>query len=493
MKKSLAWLVAAVATAGMAVAVFAAVLERDKAAPPPVTVGERLAVLKAERAGLQARADGEGRILLIGPLRVASLLLDALAARGEEPAQSLDRLGAARRNAHAEAELLNAALKDALARPIAGAVQAAAKAADRAQAALERLADNDSHPLILSYTPRFVAPRRGTGDLTVEPPPVIAPPAGWPSPQAGVELRGGGHRGAAADAPTVPRYAPSFVAPAEEDPPVVVEIAGLHLMSNGPPPVLTVGSWRGVATISPERLRFSVPRRAFQTDGTRTTLVTASLALRSESRPAYFELPFVVLPDRPGSMALDQKIRLTTTEATTLVSPEILVRAGAGEAQTVKRCFDPPVGTRFDKERRRVVVVERLAWVDEVSDPSANAGTVEFAPDEGANQICLLVGARAAIKTARTATIGRFEATLVRDRREERAERSGVRALDWREPTRVAIDPGALEWRLYLRLFDEVGREWRAVPERIDVPFLSVTFESGGRALILKADPDAQP
>lgn len=488
MKKPLAWLVAAVVTTGMAVAVFAAVLERDKAAPPPVTVGERLAVLKAERAGLQARAEGEGRILLIGPLRVSSLLLDALAVRGEEPAQSLDRLAAARRNAYIEAELLNAALKDALARPTAGAVQAAAKAADRAQGALERLADNDPHPLILSYTPRFVAPRRATGDLTVE-----APASAVPLPQGDVQMKDAGQRVAAADAPTVPRYAPSFVAPTEEDPPVIVEIAGLHLSSNGPPPVLTVGSWRGVATISPERLRFSVPRWAFHTDAARTTLVTASLALRSESRPAYFELPFVVLPDRPGSMALDQKVRFITTEATTLVSPEILVRAAAGESQTVKRCFDPPAGTRFDKERRRVVVVERLAWVDEVSDPSANAGTVEFSPDEGSNQICLLVGARASIKTARTATIGRFEATLVRDRQEERAERSGVRALDWREPTRVAIDPDALEWRLYLRLFDEVGREWRAVPERIDVPFLSVTVEPGGRALILKADPDAQP
>src|SRR5262245_25282554 len=100
MKKPFAWLVAAVVTVGMAVAVFAAVLERDKAAPPPVTAGERLAVLKAERAGLQARAEGEGRILLIGPLRVASLLLDALAVRGEEPAQSLDRLSVPRRNAY---------------------------------------------------------------------------------------------------------------------------------------------------------------------------------------------------------------------------------------------------------------------------------------------------------------------------------------------------------------------------------------------------------
>jgi len=489
MKKPLGWLVGAAASVGMAVAVLAAVLERDRSAPPPVTVGERLAVLKAERAALQARAEGEGRLLLIGPLRVAGLLLDALVARGEEPEQSLERTAAPRRQAFTEAELLNAALKDALSRPTQGAVVAARKAADRAQAALERLADNDSHALVLSVSPRFVPPRRATGDLTVEAPAGAASPPLQPS---GVRLREDGPRAPAA-APTVPRYAPSFLASADEDPPVTVEIAGLHLAPGGPPPVLTVGAWRGIATVTPERLRFEVPRKAFPTDAVRTTLVTASLAIRSEQRPAYFELPFIVLPDRPGSMALDQKIRMTSTEATTLVSPEILARAPAGESQTVRRCFDPPAGTRFDKERRRVIVVERLGWVDEVSDPTVNAGTVEFAPDEGPSQICLIVVTRAAAKAARTATIGRFEATLVRDKLEERAERSGVRALDWREPTRIAIDPDAVEWRLYLRLFDEVDREYRAVPERTDLPFLSITVEPSGRALILKADSAAEP
>ncbi len=490
MKKPLGWLVGAVASVAMAVAVLAAVLERDRSAPPPVTVGERLAVLKAERAGLQARAEGEGRLLLIAPLRVAGLLLDALVARGEEPEQDLERIAVPRRQAFTEAELLNAALKDALARPTQGAVQVARKAADRAQAALERLADNDSHPLVLSVTPRFVPPRRATGDLSVEAPAGAASP---PQDTAGVRLKADGPRAPAAAAPTVPRYAPSFLAPADEDPPVTIEIAGLHLAPGGPPPVLTVGAWRGVATVAPERLRFEVPRKAFPTDAVRATMVTASLAIRSESRPAYFELPFIVLPDRPGSMALDQKIRTTTTESTTLVSPEILARAPAGDSQTVRRCFDPPAGTRFDKERRRVIVVERLAWVDDTSDPTANAGTVEFAHDEGPDQICLVVVTRAAAKAARTATIGRFEATLVRDKFEERAERSGVRALDWREPTRVNIDSDAIEWRLYLRLFDEVDREFRAAPDRLDVPFLSISVEPSGRAMIVKADPAAEP
>ena len=218
--------------------------------------------------------------------------------------------------------------------------------------------------------------------------------------------------------------------------------------------------------------------------------MTASLAVRAESRSAFFQIPFVVLPDLPGSMALDQKIRTTTTETTTLVSPEILARAAAGDSQSVRRCFDPPEGTRFDKERRRVVVVEKLAWVDDVSDSSSNVGTVEFAADEGPNQVCLLVSARGATKNARTATIGRFEATLIRERVEHRAEQSGVRALDWREETRIQLDSGTVEWRLYLRLFDELDREFRSAPGDARIPFLHITLDDRERTVILRADPD---
>lgn len=488
MKRSLGWLVGAVASVGMAVAVLAAVLDRDKATAPPMTVGERLAVLKAERASLLARAEGEGRIALLSSFRVASLLVDALAVRAEDGAQPLDRLAAPRRLAYAEAEALNVALADAVVRPGPGAVQAARRAAERAQLALERLADSDALPLILSFSPRFVAPRRSAGDLAV----VAAPPAA-PSRAGLVSLQEGQRRAAGSAQPTVPRYAPEFVAAADDEPGVVMEIAGLHLASGETPPILTLGTWRGVATVTPERLRFTVPRQAFATDAMRTTLVTATLAVRSEGRPAFFELPFVVLPDRPGSIAVDQKVRSTVSEATTLVSPEILVRAAAGESHTVRRCFDPPEGARFDKARRRVIVVERLAWVDDVSDPSGNAGTVEFAHDEGDRQICLLVTARGATKTTRTATIGRFEATLLREKVEEKAERSGVRALDWREPARIPIDPDAVEWRLYVRLFDELGREFHALPRPIDLPFLHISFDADGRTMILRADSAAEP
>jgi hypothetical protein len=42
-------------------------------------------------------------------------------------------------------------------------------------------------------------------------------------------------------------------------------------------------------------------------------------------------------------------------------------------------------------------------------------------------------------------------------------------------------------------LFDEVDREFRAVPERLTLPFLSIVVEPSGRSMILKADPAAEP
>ncbi len=158
----------------------------------------------------------------------------------------------------------------------------------------------------------------------------------------------------------------------------------------------------------------------------------------------------------------------------------------------MRRCFDPPAGWRFDKQSRRLVVVERLGWLDDIGDPTLNGGLVEFAGDEKADQICLVVTAKPVTKAARTATIGRFEATLVRDQAEDRAVKSGVRALDWREAVRVPLEPGTVEWKLYLRLFDELDREAdNAVPT--GVPFLHVTTEADGKALVLRADPTAEP
>jgi hypothetical protein len=274
---------------------------------------------------------------------------------------------------------------------------------------------------------------------------------------------------------------------------VQIEVVGLHLATEGGrAPVLAVGNWRGEAAVASERLRFSVPREAFATDAARTAFATCLLTFRRGSRTASAELLFVVLPDRPGSFALDQKVRVSVAESNTLVSPEILARAGAGETRSVRRCFDPPAGWRFDKQSRRVVVVERLGWLEDLGDPTLNGGSVEFAPDEGADQICVVVAARPVTKAARTATIGRFEATLVRDRAEDRVVQSGVRALDWREAVRVAIEPGTVEWKLYLRLFDEIDREFDGTISS-GTPFLHITVEADSKALVLKADPAAEP
>ncbi len=495
MKRRWAWSIAGVVVLAAAVALaFELVRTAEERMPPGVaSVGEQLERLKAERAALQARADGPARLELLGPLRVASLLSDGLAVRAESAGErSPDRLPLPWRDGFAALGDLNIALRDALARPGAGATLAAGEAAKRGEAALAQLAAGNDLPLVLSFTPRFVPPRRTTGEIT------LAPHATTMSPQDS-PLRIGAPsvvRSEEATAPTVPRYAPDFAAQGEKDSPVVVEIAGLRLFAHGNPPTLTIGAWRGEGEIRPERLRFVVPRAAFATQVARTTLVTATLALRRDGRTAIFELPLLVLPDRPGSMALDQKVRGTTTESRTLVSPEILARAGAGESRTVHRCFDPPEGWRFDEGSRRVVVVERLAWIDDISDQTMNAGSVEFASADKPGQICVNVVAKPAAKTARTATIGRFEATLLHDKEEDRTVPSGVRALDWREPIRVPLEDGVVAWKLYVRLFDEIDREFsgaRDAGKLSDMPFLHIALENDGKTMLLTADPRAEP
>ncbi len=487
--RRLSWILAAAAVLCAALAVGATLLERNEVIGPGQTEGEKIAMIKAERARLQARADAEARIALLPAFRIATLLTDALAVRASsEDERTVDRMPATRRQAFGDLDALNAALRDAVSRPGEGARQVAGTAAERARAALERLAGIDELPLVLQFTPRFVPPRRATGDLTLTP--RAAEPA---APEGSLRLGPVGKANVEPAPPTVPRYAPTFAASGEYDPPVQVEVVGLHLSPDGaPPPVLAVGSWRGQATVAPERLRFSVPRDAFVSDAVRTTFATGLLTFRRGSRGLVVELLFVVLPDRPGSFALDQKVRTMVPEANTLVSPEILVRAPAGGTRSVRRCFDPPAGWRFDKKSRRVVVVERLGWLDDIGDPTLNGGSVEFASDEGADQICVVVTATPVTKAARTATIGRFEATLVRDRAEDRVIQSGVRALDWREAVRVPIEPGMVEWKLYLHLFDEIDREFDGAVSA-NLPFLHVTIEPDGRALVLKADPAEEP
>lgn len=459
------------------------------------TVGERLVALRAERAALQARADGAARIELLSSFRATGLLSDALAARYEaERERAFESLSAVRRQAFVEIEAINAALRDAVERPGPGARFAVSRVAGSLGSELERLAALDDSPVILSYGPTFVPPRRATGELMLAPGTPPPPPA---DSALRLDMRRG-HADGATSSPTVPRYAPSFAASGAEDPPVEIEIVGLRLAAaNGPPPVLSIGTWRGEAVVAPERLRFSVPRGAFPTDVARTSFAAGTLALRRASRTVTFQLLFTVLPDKPGSFALDQRVRTTVPESNTLVSPEILARAPNGETRTVRRCFDPPPGWRFDQERRRVVIVERLGWLNDIPDETMNGGSVEFVPEDSPGQICLAVVARPVTKAARTATIGRFEATLVRDRPVERVVQSGVRALDWNEPVRVPIEPGMVEWKLYVRLFDELDREYQGRPDAGAAPagmaFLRISTDAEGRVLVLRADPAAVP
>lgn len=459
--------------------------------PTGLTVEEKLVALRAERATLQARADGEARVLLLPAFRTASLLLDALAARVQSgDRQPFDDLPAFRLQAFDELTRLNQALGDALDRPGEGARRAAFAAATRSLAAVERLAP-ERFPLVLSYSPQFVPPRRAASEITLEadvhgaaptertlP---LAPPAG-----PAEEPR---------SAPPVPRYAPEFAAGSEPDAPVPVEVVGSYL-TRGEAAVLSIGAWQGRATVGVERLRIMVPRAAFATDGRRTSFAVGTLSLRGSGRAVTFQLLFTVLPDRPGSFALDQRVRMAVQETNTLVSPEILARAPEGETRTVRRCFDPPPGWRFDRERLRVVIVERLGWQDDSGDPGLNTGAVDFVPADTPAQVCIAVVARPASPRARTATIGRFEATLVRDLPSDSAVKSGVRALDWREPVHVALEPGMIEWKLYVRLFDDVDREFSgsastALPAEV-TPFLRIARDEGGKVVVLTADPAAR-
>src|ERR1044072_4485740 len=74
---------AAIVVAGLvaAAAIFAVLREEAPANGP--TVDEKIAVLRAERASLQARADSEARIGLLPAFRTAGLLFDALALRSD--------------------------------------------------------------------------------------------------------------------------------------------------------------------------------------------------------------------------------------------------------------------------------------------------------------------------------------------------------------------------------------------------------------------------
>ena len=421
----------------------------ERHVPAPPTIAEKLVLLQAERAELQARADSLARIEMLSSFRTTSLLLDALASRYEpEREQPFDRLPAARREVFARLEAVNAALRAAIDRPgIPGGAAAASQAASGIPADLEWMASFDLSPVILSYTPVFLTPRG-----------------------------------------KVPSDA---LAPAGDDPVVEIEVLGLRLKRERTTPVLTIGSWRGEAVVTPERLRFVVPRSAFASDARHARFASGSLFLRHDSRTVAFQLLFTTIPEVAGSFTVEQKVRSAVPESKTLVSPEILARAAAGEAKTVRRCFDPPPGWRFDKSKRRADIVERLGWIDDIPDETMNSGSVAFVREDRPSQICVAVVAKAATKTARTATIGRFEATLVRDVATDRVVKSEVRPLAWNEPARTPLESGMIGWKLKLRLFDEIDREFEGGPGEAAVPsglsFLRIAIE-GGEKLTIEAD-----
>lgn len=455
------------------------------------TVGEKLSTLEGERGALQARADGEARISLLSAFRTASFLTDALIVRLPDRERAFEGLPELPSRAFAAIDALNLALNEAVVRPGKGARQAVTAVAQAAQDALDHLA-GDGQPLVLQASPRFVPPRPAAGEQALALPGTITIPAA-----AAILLPAGARNspGARTDVPIVPRYVPSFVPHAVYDPPVAVEIAATGFEDADRPPTLAVGDWKAEMQVSPLGLRASVPRSAFASEALRTTFATGLLSVRRDGRVDTFHVPFVVLPDRPGSFAFDQKVRTLMPEANILVSPEILVRAETGKASLLRRCFDPPPGQHFDKSQRRIVTVERLGWHGDESDPSLNEGTMEFARDEKPDQICVILTAKPADKDARTATIGRFEATLVQQAAQDQAASSGVRSLDWNHEVRVPIDLKTVEGKLYVQLLGEIDLEYNRLPSdkapAMVIPFLRISREGGD--LVLRADSSAGP
>ena len=86
--RRLSWILAAAAVLCAALAVGATLLERNEVIGPGQTEGEKIAMIKAERARLQARADAEARIALLPAFRIATLLTDALAVWNVTPISS---------------------------------------------------------------------------------------------------------------------------------------------------------------------------------------------------------------------------------------------------------------------------------------------------------------------------------------------------------------------------------------------------------------------
>ena len=74
----------------------------------------------------------------------------------------------------------------------------------------------------------------------------------------------------------------------------------------------------------------------------------------------------------------------------------------------------------------------------------------------------------------------------------DRVVQSGVRALDWREPVSLPIEPGTIDQRLYVRLFDEVDIEIAGLASS-RAPFLRMDVDKARETVTLTVDPTAEP
>jgi hypothetical protein len=54
-----------------------------------------------------------------------------------------------------------------------------------------------------------------------------------------------------------------------------------------------------------------------------------------------------------------------------------------------------------------------------------------------------------------------------------------------------------VEWKFYVRMFDDIDREFEGHDDtgllRASVPFLRIGLDDGGRMLVLRADPTGEP
>ena len=185
----------------------------------------------------------------------------------------------------------------------------------------------------------------------------------------------------------------------DQDPPVQIEVVGRAPGARRRPAARPRG--RRVARrrpiVAPERLRFAVPRAAFRHRRRRRTALSRPARCRSVALPANRDVPASVhraarpsriVRPRPAGANDDARSRTRWCRRRSWRG-----RRPARRARCAAASIRQP-GWRFDQESRRVVIVERLGWHDDLGDPTLNGGSVEFVPEDKPGQICIAVIAR---------------------------------------------------------------------------------------------------